>query len=523
MAATIRNSDNVYSNGSTSNNFKIIHDWFTSFEDEKVSSTLNHNPKLNAKIHLAITEEPSNYVSSICDHLFSLYHNVQHRLFVLQFLPSFVITYYDVLYHHRHLESIDTTTKDVCSTIDTFLVGLYNLSVTDDGNNEKTYEFRVPNLTLPSIYHTPNPDHYAPIPLTQYAISKHEQKCEVIRLQSFSPFDSVNGNTREQILWFLLIQYGTNVSFMDKYSRRSYIKMSKKLLGQGFSFNGDQSSKTKSILPPTGRRIHVASRIMSEMLGTLFYFKFNASEKEADECMRLLKLRAEYEMYPDVILMTESMKYLHEFETQQPEQHDTMGIEIELPPTMDIVRQKRTATTRRSIKNRQRSNKQNDTTVLSETNINENINIIPATPPPLSELNMVDENSLTVEYKTFHDHYDDDQSSPIIDEARSNISSSIGPATSTPSPSSTRFYKPVSLTSTQTYFNNIQQQQPSDSSPTLQLKTKKHNDDTEPITMSTLPYSSNIKHREKKDATTTVRFNDGKSHGNETNIEETYL
>ncbi|CAF3642548.1 unnamed protein product [Rotaria sordida] len=477
MAATIRNSDNVYSNGSMSNNFKIIHDWFTSFEDEKVSSTLNHNPKLNAKIHLAITEEPSNYVSSICDHLFSLYHNVQHRLFVLQFLPSFVITYYDVLYHHRHLESIDTTTKD----------------------------------------------HYAPIPLTQYAISKHEQKCEVIRLQSFSPFDSVNGNTREQILWFLLIQYGTNVSFMDKYSRRSYIKMSKKLLGQGFSFNGDQSSKTKSILPPTGRRIHVASRIMSEMLGTLFYFKFNASEKEADECMRLLKLRAEYEMYPDVILMTESMKYLHEFETQQPEQHDTMGIEIELPPTMDIVRQKRTATTRRSIKNRQRSNKQNDTTVLSETNINENINIIPATPPPRSELNMVDENSLTVEYKTFHDHYDDDQSSPIIDEARSNISSSIGPATSTPSPSSTRFYKPVSLTSTQTYFNNIQQQQPSDSSPTLQLKTKKHNDDTEPTTMSTLPYSSNIKHREKKDATTTVRFNDGKSRGNETNIEETYL
>lgn len=45
-----------------------------------------------------------------------------------------------------------------------------------------------------------------------------------------------------------------------------------RLLGQGFSFNGDKS-KTESVLPPNGRRIHVSSRIMSEILGTLFYFK----------------------------------------------------------------------------------------------------------------------------------------------------------------------------------------------------------------------------------------------------------
>ncbi|CAF5127564.1 unnamed protein product [Rotaria magnacalcarata] len=75
------------------------------------------------------------------------------------------------------------------------------------------------------------------------------------------------------MVWFLLIQYGTNVSSMDKYSRQSYIRMSKKLLGQGFSFNGAKQSKTQSVLPPDGRRIRVSSRIMSEILGTLFYFK----------------------------------------------------------------------------------------------------------------------------------------------------------------------------------------------------------------------------------------------------------
>ncbi|CAF1664706.1 unnamed protein product, partial [Adineta ricciae] len=249
---------------------------------------------------------------------------------------------------------------DVCSTIDTFLVSLYNLTVTDDGHNEATHEFRIPNLTVPSIYHTPNPDHYAPTPLTQNAISKHETKCEVIRLQAFTPLGSANGTTREQILWFLLIQYGMSVSSMDKCSRDAYIQMSKKLLGQGFSFNTQRPVKSKSGLPTTGRRIHLSSRIMSEMLGTLFYLKSFSSDDEANRCMLLLKERAEYEMYADVILMTESMGYLHEFETQRPEKQDKIGIEIELPPTIDVVRQKRTATTTRSMKIRQRSNKQDD-------------------------------------------------------------------------------------------------------------------------------------------------------------------
>lgn len=56
------------------------------------------------------------YTSTICDHLFTLYRHVQHRPFVLQFLPSFIIAYYDVLYHHhhhhrRHPESVDVKTK----------------------------------------------------------------------------------------------------------------------------------------------------------------------------------------------------------------------------------------------------------------------------------------------------------------------------------------------------------------------------------------------------------------------------
>lgn len=99
--------------------------------------------------------------------------------------------------------------------------------------------------------------------------------------------------------------------------------------------------------------------------------------------MRLLKHRAEYELYADVILvrrnfdgegeredapvflfsfdqMTECLGSLHEFEHQRPDQQDSMGISLELPPTIEMVQQKRTATTTRSIRNRQRSIKQSD-------------------------------------------------------------------------------------------------------------------------------------------------------------------
>jgi hypothetical protein len=63
-------------------------------------------------------------------------------------------------------------------------------------------------------------------------------------------------------------------SFEKIHTSNSSISIFNRLLGQGFSFNSDSSApKTKSVLPPTGRRIHVSSRIMTEILGTLFYFK----------------------------------------------------------------------------------------------------------------------------------------------------------------------------------------------------------------------------------------------------------
>ncbi len=105
----------------------------------------------------------------------------------------------------------------------------------------------------------------------------------------------------------------------------------------------------------------------------------------------------------------------------------------------------------------------------------------------------------------------------MINDRKTNISSSIGPAASSPSPSSLRHYKPMSLASTQTYFKTIQQQQRS-SSPNIQnVQTIIQHDDDLPQ-----PRTSSMKqHGEKKDIIASVRFVGKDENGRK--AEETYL
>jgi hypothetical protein len=102
----------------------------------------------------------------------------------------------------------------------------------------------------------------------------------------------------------------------------------------------------------------------------------------------------------------------------------------------------------------------------------------------------------------------------MINDRKTNISSSIGPAASSPS---LRHYKPMSLASTQTYFKTIQQQQRS-SSPNIQnVQTIIQHDNDLPQ-----PRTSSMKqHGEKKDIIASVRFVGKDENGRK--AEETYL
>lgn len=159
--------------------------------------------------------------------------------------------------------------------------------------------------------------------------------------------------------------------------------------------------------------------------------------------------------------------------------------------------------------------------------------------PPMSQLHksildVLDENSptadfirstsnmtsLSAEQQNERKPSIDSATAPVFDETKSNISSSIGPAVSSPSPSSTRHYKPISLSSTQIYFNQIQQRQRS-SSPNIQhVQTIIHQNEDDNVDVIR-PRTSSIKHGTKKETIASVRFVGKDENGKKP--EETYL
>ena len=153
--------------------------------------------------------------------------------------------------------------------------------------------------------------------------------------------------------------------------------------------------------------------------------------------------------------------------------------------------------------------------------------------PPTSQrhksiLDVLDESSPTTEYirsSSTHTSLSTDQQNEIITSNENqdvvspttNISSSIGLATSSPSPSSSRHHKPMSLSSTQTYFKTIQQQRAS--SPNIQnVQTIIRDDDDDDLPR---PRTSSLRHGEKKDIVATVRFAGTDENGK--NHDETFL
>jgi hypothetical protein len=144
-----------------------------------------------------------------------------------------------------------------------------------------------------------------------------------------------------------------------------------------------------------------------------------------------------------------------------------------------------------------------------------------------SILDVLDENSPTTDFirststntSLSIEHQTEDVTSSMLDDSKTNISSSIGPATSSVSPSTIRHYKPKSLSSTETYFKSIQQHA---SSPNIQnVQTIIHNDDDDDDDLPR-PRTSSMKHGgEKKETIATVRFMGTDENG--TNAAETYL
>lgn len=82
----------------------------------------------------------------ICSQLFDFYRTreVELQRFTLQFIPVLIRLYLGCVAHGD---------KRSCRSIETLLIGIYNLEIVDESGQPKVISFRLPSIAQSSIYH----------------------------------------------------------------------------------------------------------------------------------------------------------------------------------------------------------------------------------------------------------------------------------------------------------------------------------------------------------------------------------
>lgn len=85
-------------------------------------------------------------IDPVCNQLFYFYRSGEEDLqrFALQFIPALVLLY---------LENVTHGDRQSYRSVETLLIGVYNLEIIDKSGQSKVFSFRIPSIAQASIYH----------------------------------------------------------------------------------------------------------------------------------------------------------------------------------------------------------------------------------------------------------------------------------------------------------------------------------------------------------------------------------
>ncbi|KAI4485976.1 hypothetical protein M0804_006465 [Polistes exclamans] len=290
----------------------LINEWLADCGDISPSklhtfaTTLSQDNEIVRALYVLL-EERSKYsqlVDTVCNQLFDFYRSqeIELRRFTLQFLPTLIFIYLNSAAH-----------GDIknCRTVETLLIGLYNLEVVDKSGQQKAVSFRLPSLAMLSIYH--EPASLTPASLTESAVRRFEE-CNT-KLVSWGPLrqvETLNAQNRLKVMTALLFIYNQQLGYINKFALEQLCKVATKLVTQGFtkpghhqrSSYGSESSFVPRLLP----RIPVSTQFLLEFLQAVYFAMYNDCWYVASQAVEDIHNRACYEMYPDVMLVTNAIR-----------------------------------------------------------------------------------------------------------------------------------------------------------------------------------------------------------------------
>lgn len=248
---------------------------------------------------------------SICNQLFSYYRSDEAKLksFTLQFVPTLIYTY---------LNAVAQGDKKSCRSVETLLLGIYNIEVSTDDGQPKIVSFRMPVLAQASIYHEEKC-------LNAYDLRRWEENSNKdVNWGPLPQVESVNAQNRLKIMTAVMFVYNQQLSSIPKSTLYHLCRVASQLVNQGFakyghahraSYGNDPNSSSSSsstasttTAPKPVPRIALSPQFLLELLHSTYFAMFNEFASIAIQTVDDIHNRACYELYPEVILVTNAIK-----------------------------------------------------------------------------------------------------------------------------------------------------------------------------------------------------------------------
>lgn len=238
---------------------------------------------------------------SICNQLYSFYRSNENELrrFTLQFVPTLIYIY---------LNSVAQGDKKSCRCIETLLISVYNIEVSTDDAQPKIVSFRMPILAQASIYHEEKCLHASDLRRWEENSNKN------VNWGPLPQIETINAQNRLKVMTALLFVYNQQLCLIQKSALYHLCRVASQIVNQGFSKPGHAhrssygNDPNNSIVSKPLVRIPVSSQFLLELLHATYFAMYNEFASFAIQTVDDIHNRACYELYPEVILVTNAVK-----------------------------------------------------------------------------------------------------------------------------------------------------------------------------------------------------------------------
>ncbi|KAI1728591.1 hyccin domain-containing protein [Ditylenchus destructor] len=266
--------------------------------------------------YMSVNFEDVRLSQPIIAQLLALYYKLGvARCFVLQLVPGLINSY---------LISLSKKWRNCADVFEMFFLAIYNEEILAGGTGspsmvKKVEEIRIPSVHYPSIYHDPAKLNTLPPEILQLKFNSNKACVQnTVRVGPYPAVDRIIAENRYLILTRLIRAVNSlmNQMAVDVVCRSMCLSLLN-ICRSGFSFNESdfrqrilKESASEEIFGDFARktRISVSPHFLIECLNGINFSLFNGQADIALRALDAIHQRAQYEMFPDVLLETNALR-----------------------------------------------------------------------------------------------------------------------------------------------------------------------------------------------------------------------